>query len=459
MNRSRILSVAIVAALLAGATWWMGKNPSHAAAAEASVMPVWLESDSAAAIASRVRSDFSLTFDEALEAVRKDHPEVSEQDVRDFIALHYMEAQVIDDTLRIHRKSPRNLKLLNPAMNGGARKRGDRASAARISYVDSVLDFKAGRNELGGAHEVTYSFRIAVPYNEALQGDSLRVWMPIPMATQRQSALEILEVSQPDYVLSGDRSVHSTIFFEAPAPEAEGDTAVFEYTARFITRGQYASPEEIEGALKPYDKTSVDYIRYTSPEAPHIILADSLAHAIVGDETNPYRQSEMVYDYIIEKYPWAGAREYSTIPCIPEYVITEGHGDCGQVSLLYISLMRSLGIPARWESGWMLHPGEKNLHDWAEVYFEGIGWLPVDVSFGRYTTSPSEAVQGFYSHGIDAHRFATNRGVSGALWPWKRFVRSETVDFQLGEVESTRGNLFYPGWEQNFKIIDIHPVK
>ena len=129
------------------------------------------------------------------------------------------------------------------------------------------------------------------------------------------------------------------------------------------------------------------------------------------------------------------------------------------MSLLYISLMRTLGVPARWESGWMLHPGEKNLHDWAEVYFEGVGWLPVDVSFGRYTTSSDPAVQGFYSHGIDAHRFATNRGVCGALYPAKRYVRSETVDFQMGEVECSKGNLFYPGWNQTLKLIDVHPVK
>ena len=167
----------------------------------------------------------------------------------------------------------------------------------------------------------------------------------------------------------------------------------------------------------------------------------------------------MVYDYIIQNYLWAGAREYSTIECIPEYVVTERHGDCGQVSLLYISLMRSLGIPARWESGWMLHPGEKNYHDWAEVYFEGVGWVPVDVSFGRYSNSSDPAVQRFYSTGMDAHRFASNRGVCGELYPAKRFVRSETVDFQPGEVECSRGNLFYPAWNQNFEIIEILPVE
>lgn len=458
MTRSRILTIAVLAVVLTGATYWMSKNPSHAAQRES--IPVWLESDSAAAISSRTRADFNLTFDEALEAVRKDLPDITADQLRDFIALRYMEAKVIDDTLRIHRKSPRNLFLLNPELNGGARRRGDHASEARISYADSVIAYTEGRNPLGGAHEVTYTFSIAVPYDEAIAGDSLRVWMPLPMESARQSKPEILAASPADYILSDStKSVHNTIYFCAAAPNEPGDTARFEYTARFVTRGQYFSPDEINKRLRPYNKESALYKKYTAMEAPHVVRLDSLAKVIAGDETNPFRLSELAYDYIIGRFPWAGAREYSTISCIPEYVVREGHGDCGQVSLLYISLMRTMGIPARWESGWMLHPGEKNLHDWAEVYFEGIGWVPVDVSFGRYTTSPDRAVQEFYSHGMDAHRFASNRGVCGELYPQKRFVRSETVDFQLGEVESSRGNLFYPAWSQNFKILDIHPVK
>ena len=106
----------------------------------------------------------------------------------------------------------------------------------------------------------------------------------------------------------------------------------------------------------------------------------------------------------------------------------------------------------------MLHPGEKNYHDWAEVYFEGIGWVPVDVSFGRYTASGNPDVRTFCSHGQDIYRFASNSGVGGELYPPKRYVRSETVDFQAGEVETSRGNLFYPLWNSHLEIIKIEPL-
>lgn len=447
--------------ILLGAFAWryaeVGGDVSSAAANPA--VPVWLETDSAAAIKSRLLSDFSLSFDDAVAMIRDDYPELSDSDIREFVRKHYIETKTIDGDLRVHRKSLRNLKLLNPDMNGGARYRGDQASAVRMAYADSIISYTAGRNPNGGAHRVTYRFIIDVPYDGTLAGDSLRVWMPLPFESARQKDICVHSSDPEEYVVSGlDRSVHNSIYFTKAAPVQPGDTAHFEYTASYTACGQYFSPGEIQAKMKPYDKTSPEYLRYTSFEAPHIVRLDSLARTIVGEETDPFRCSELVYDYIIRTFPWAGAREYSTISCIPEYVLREGHGDCGQVSLLYISLMRTLGIPARWESGWMLHPGEKNLHDWAEVYLNGVGWVPVDVSFGRYINSPEKAIVNFYSTGMDSWRFAANRGVCGDFFPPKKFVRSETVDFQLGEVECSRGNLFYPGWIQHLQIIKTEPV-
>jgi len=421
--------------------------------------PDWLESDSASAVEKRLRADFPLSLEDAAAEIKALYPDVTDSDIDSFITRRYVETRLIDGTVRVHRKSPRNIARLNPDMNGNLRSRGGHASEARISYVDSILDFYRGNNPLGAAHSVTYRFSIDVPYHPAIAGDTLRVWMPLPLETERQNNVVILTSEPAEYTVSKPgQSVHRTIYFSAPAPSIENDTAHFEYTARFITSGSYTSPDVILKNIRPYDKSSETFRRYTSFEEPHIVRLDSLASAIAGDETNPFLLSERVYDYIDSHYLWAGAREYSTIKCIPRYVIDEGHGDCGQVALLYISLMRTLGIPARWESGWMLHPGEKNLHDWAEVYFEGIGWIPVDPSFGRYVNATDPNATVFYSTGIDAHRFATNCGTGGCLYPEKKFIRSETVDFQLGEVECSRGNLFYPAWKQNMQLIEIRPV-
>ena len=119
--------------------------------------PSWLEVDSAAAIRARTVADFPLTREELLAEIVKTHPEVTDADIDTFLARRYLEAITLDDgSLRFFRKSMRNLNLLHPDYNGGARRRGDRASAARISYADSIIAYYNGSNPEGRSHRVTY---------------------------------------------------------------------------------------------------------------------------------------------------------------------------------------------------------------------------------------------------------------------------------------------------------------
>ncbi len=265
--------------------------------------PSWLEADSAAAIRSRLLYDFPWTLEQARPILRQRYPELTDAEIDSFVELKYIETLVINDTLRVHRKAPRNLALLNPEMSGETG-RGDIASEQRISYVDSILAWSRGKNALGGAHKVTFRFSIDVPYCEAIAGDSLRVWLPLPLgadAVDYQDSVTIISTSQPDYItsaqLSGTIPVHNSVYMTAPAPTNPGDTAHFEYVGSYIAKGRYASRRSIADNLQPYDTTSTLYKEYTAFDGPHYVRLDSLAHAIVGDNTNPLECSEMVFDY------------------------------------------------------------------------------------------------------------------------------------------------------------------
>ena len=412
--------------------------------------PEWLEPDSAYAISYRIGRDFPTPVEKAQEMF----PELSKGQIKKYIKKGYIETLKINGKQYIHKKAARNYKMLDPKLSR-FKGRGYTSNAKRQKYVADIVSESDGKGTNSNAMRVTYRFSIDVPTVDAIKGDTLKVWMPLPLVTERQPRVEVLGSTPETYVISTpSRSVHNTVYFEQPVT---GDKTHFEYVATFDVAAKHFAPEYIEENIKPYNKDSELYKKYTAFEAPHIVDLEKLAREITKGETDPFKCSEMVYDYIITHYPWAGAREYSTIPCIPEYVLETGHGDCGQVTLLYISLMRSLGIPARWESGWMLHPGEVNLHDWAEVYFEGIGWVPVDTSFGRYDNAPAN-LRNFYSTGIDQYRMATNKGVCGDFYPAKQFLRSESVDSQMGEVETSKGNLFYPGWNCHLEIIKIEQL-
>ena len=71
------------------------------------------------------------------------------------------------------------------------------------------------------------------------------------------------------------------------------------------------------------------------------------------------------------------------------WVFNNRYGVCDELTSLFISLCRSVGIPARFISG-ISHTdvdyfAEKwGPHGWAEVYFPIVGWVPFDVTYRQF---------------------------------------------------------------------------
>ncbi|MDD3969103.1 MAG: transglutaminase-like domain-containing protein [Proteiniphilum sp.] len=284
------------------------------------------------------------------------------------------------------------------------------------------------------------------------EGTTIKAWLPFPRKDiGRQTGVRLLSASQPCYILSGDQTAHTSIYMEQKA--RKGRSAVFSVAFEFTAQGEWFDVSEIE--VKPYDTHSKLYQTYTAERKPHIHFSKKireLTDRITQNAQTPIDHLQAIYRYIAANYPWASALEYSTIANIPEYVIEHHKGDCGQVALLLITMLRYKGIPARWQSGWMTHPGEVNLHDWAEVYLEGTGWVPVDISFGRGGAIPIKPGREFFMSGIDSYRLYVNSDFSGDFFPGKKFPRSETVDFQRGEVETDLRNLYFDEWSYHMKV-------
>ncbi len=70
----------------------------------------------------------------------------------------------------------------------------------------------------------------------------------------------------------------------------------------------------------------------------------------------------------------------------PEETLALGHGACRDVTMLFLAACRSLGIPARFVSGYQAHAdtpdGRRHLHAWAEAFAPGIGWRAYDPTHG-----------------------------------------------------------------------------
>ncbi len=71
-------------------------------------------------------------------------------------------------------------------------------------------------------------------------------------------------------------------------------------------------------------------------------------------------------------------------PFPPEQTLMLGQGSCRDYTTLFIAACRSLGIAARFVSGYLLgNPQQEHqLHAWAEVYLPGAGWRGFDPTEG-----------------------------------------------------------------------------
>ena len=413
------------------------------------------KADSLIEIADRIPIDFSLNEEQVIAKLSKIPGGFSGPDKIAWENNQWLEWRMINGEKRYFNRSVSNLVLIKSF--NLERSERDSAIAAekdiifRKDHTAGIIRSSVHSGDLVSAIDLKIDYTITLEPNTIPAGEIVRCWLPYPKENNpRQKAVKFLTASQSDYIISPDSSTHRTVYMERKV-ELDKPT-VFSISYKYRTSGQYFDLRKME--IKPYEKNSVPYKKYTSEQLPQICFSNrvrNLADSITGSETNPYEIVRKIYYWFNKNIPWAGAMEYSIMPDIPEYVILNKHGDCGMQTLLLMSMLRYKGIPVKWESGWMVPPENKNLHDWCEVYYEGIGWVPVDVSY-ELQYSDDIRIREFYISGIDSYRLIVNDGISGGLYPEKKFLRSEPYDFQRGEVEWDGGNIYFDRWDYTMKI-------
>jgi len=402
--------------------------------------------------------DFNKNKEDVVEYISKYYPDVDDAMLEKWESTNALEAMIINGEKKYFRAAARNLFRIDK--DALARKieidgkGNDELQTLLEEHLPKIIaQAKTSQQHQGIQKRMKITYKLVVPADVVPANEKISCWLPYPRTdNRRQTDIELLSVDAGDfdYIISPDEYLHKSLYIEKTAKEGEPTTFGLSFTMTAISEWFGLKPENI----KPYDKESELYKKYTAERKTHVIFTDLIkefSKKIVGDETNPLLVSNKILQYIKDNYPWASALEYSTMENIPEYVLRNNHGDCGMVGLLYVTLCRYNGIPAKWQSGFMLHPCEINLHDWTETYFEGIGWVPTDPSFIRRSFDDEEE-NAFYSNGIDAYRWIVNDDFSQDFYPAKKYPRSETVDFQRGEVEWSGGNLYFNKWRWNIDV-------
>lgn len=404
---------------------------------------------------TRLRKEFPYTRADVKDQFKKYYPELSDVQLDKWEEAKQLEMRIIDGDKRYFKRSASNFFRLNSEAKMLKETVSGRAYDGVDDFQLSVIPewFESGVEPLSpfDHQKIKVDYTIKLKANAVPEGEVVRCWLPYPRTGhQRLSEVEFLSANEKDYVIAPNETMQRTVYMEKPA--VKDQETVFNVRYVFHSAAQWfdVKPEQ----AKPYDETTGLYEKYTAERLPHIVFSEKikkLASEIVGAETNPVKQVELLYYWLNNNIPWAGALEYSVMSCIPEYVLDNMHGDCGMQTFLFLSMARSLGIPCKWQSGWYLLPQTKNLHDWAEVYYEGIGWVPVDPSF-KLINSEDKRIKEFYLNGLDSYRLVVNDDYAQELFPPKKHYRSEPYDFQRGELEWDGGNLYFDAWSYNMEV-------
>ena len=122
------------------------------------------------------------------------------------------------------------------------------------------------------------------------------------------------------------------------------------------------------------------------------------------------------------------------------------------MAILFITLCRIAGIPARWQSGLDAEPNDVGEHDWAQFYVPSIGWCYCDPSFGRSCRLRNkEELWNFFFGNIDPFRIPLNCDMQYDFVPAKKFIRYDPTDSQAGEIECDD----YGYYGRNRKFTDL----
>ncbi|NUN10187.1 MAG: transglutaminase domain-containing protein [Ignavibacteriaceae bacterium] len=405
----------------------------------------------------RIKIDFKRKKEDILPVLSKYYPSVSDQQIALWEQLKDLEYKMIDGEKFYFNHAARNLFRVNP----DAKKVKEKTDGIASDELDEFLKlnipavFRDGRTA-GEKYvhpvkmEITY--KVSVKKGMVPDGETIRCWLPVPRAAEkRHREFELLSVNDDNYVVSPPDVLHSTIYMEKKANQ--DTTTDFEISYRFTSYSELSGISFEKAIDNKYDNLKA-MLPYLGERPPHTVFTDEvkkLSEVIVGKETDPVYKAKKIYDWICDSIPWASAREYSTIPNISGYALENMHGDCGIQTLLFMTLCRYNGIPARWQSGWMLHPGSVNLHDWCQVNLPGYGWVPVDQSFGRQSFE-REKERYFFLGNTDSYHMVVNDDYSSDFFPAKTYPRSETIDFQRGEVEWRGGNLYFDQWNYSMDV-------
>lgn len=259
---------------------------------------------------------------------------------------------------------------------------------------------------------------------------SAKVWIPLAQSDDYQKVSYTLEKLPGKHRVLDEKEYGNKILLLELSPQDSEHEISIVYE---VTRKEKG----------PYEEKGTDMQKYLEPNLLMPIggrFSEIANEAIKGKENeNKLVQARALYDYIIDNMRYMKFGEYGTGNSV--LACDSKTGNCTEFHSFFISLARSIDIPARFSIGASI-PSERNeggidgYHCWAEFYAEG-KWWPVDISEGNKYT----ALATYYFGRHPANRIELSQGRDLRVEPGPSSGPINFLAYPLMEVE---GEAAYP---------------
>lgn len=165
----------------------------------------------------------------------------------------------------------------------------------------------------------------------------------------------------------------------------------FNISWRSEVRTQYSLWKIDKKVLFPIGNVDSSLSEYVKPTGIIDVTPEirDLASSLSQGKDDLFEVEYIFADYVRKNIQYDLGTLTSDVTQKSSWVLRNRVGVCDELTNLFISLNRAVGIPARFVSGTAyteLGVFETNWvpHAWAEVYFPEYGWVPYDVTYGQY---------------------------------------------------------------------------
>lgn len=381
-------------------------------------------------ICSLMPASYPYTVKEALALIREKLPTFTEEEFDALLAGRCFDAATVDGETHVLDS------FLDTLMDT------DRAFAERVHRAEdpSYTPGNGGNMRtaamdgmaLNGSAACRITLRATIRLKDELftPGMFLRAHLPIPAVCDTQTDVEILSLCPNSGSIAPGNALQRAVCWEGRFDENPTFTAEY----RYVHREPYVDP----GTLR-FSGEEPSF--FTEEELPHIAFTPyvrAIRDELTAGAADPLEKAWRIYDYMTTHMHYSYQPPYILMEQIPEKCLRDLTGDCGVFALTFITLLRSCGIPAVWQSGLAgcdrPAPGS---HDWVRFYIAPYGWLQSDVTWGMTANKQGlEKLRRFYFCNIDPTRMVANNAFQAPFTVPKRHWRNDPYDNQRGEIET-----------------------